>query len=76
MQLKDITGSDVGAILISILLGLGLAALFRKACSDGRCVVVQGPDPREVSKNVYKVAEDCYTYTPYVAPCTDDAVKS
>jgi hypothetical protein len=73
MIIKDIMKSDSGAIVVSIVLGLGLAALFRRACSGQGCIVIQGPNPKEVSEYVYKVQEDCYTYTPYVAPCTHNS---
>lgn len=68
-MIKKIMQSDAGAIFVSILFGLGLAALFRKACTGNNCIVVQGPNPAEVAKHVYKVKDDCYTYTPYVTSC-------
>ena len=58
-----------GRILISVLLGLGLASLFRKVCSGKSCVIVQGPSPEETQKYYYKIDEDCYKYTPYVTSC-------
>lgn len=63
--LKDETGSAV----ISVILGLGLAALFRRACKGGRCVVVKSPKLDELRRFVYKVDDDCYKYTPHVVPC-------
>ena len=63
--LKDDTGSAV----ISVILGLGLAALFRRACKGGRCVVVKSPKLEELRRFVYKVDDDCYKYTPHVVPC-------
>lgn len=58
-----------GSVIVSALVGLGLAALFRKACKDKSCVVVQGPPPEETSKYVYKVRDKCYKYTPEEAAC-------
>ncbi len=60
---------QAGSILISILLGLGLAAVFRKACTGANCVVVRPPDMKEVNKYVYKLDESCYKYTPKPIPC-------
>ena len=73
MALKELLHSDAGGIVISIILGLGLAALFMKACSGPNCVVVKGPDPSEVAKYVYKIRDDCYKYDPYITPCADHA---
>ena len=69
MMIRDIMRSDGGAIIVSIVLGFGLAAMFRKACSGSGCIIIHGPNPKEIAKYVYKVKDDCYTYTPYVAPC-------
>ena len=69
MQVKKVMNSNGGSILISVLLGLGLAAMFRKACSGDGCVVIKSPNLAEVQKHVYKVESDCYKYTPEVIPC-------
>jgi hypothetical protein len=59
-----------GRVLVSVILGLGLAALFRRACVGEGCVVIQAPDSREVEDYVYKNANDsCFRYTPNVVPC-------
>lgn len=69
MQVKKVMSSNGGSILISVLLGLGLAAMFRKACSGDGCVVIKSPNLGEVQKHLYKVESDCYKYTPEVIPC-------
>ena len=60
----------VGSIVISVVLGLGLAALFRRACQGDNCVVVRAPRSEEVEKYYYKVNESCYKYTPYPVDCS------
>jgi len=61
--------SKVGQIIISIILGFGLATIFRKVCKDNNCIMIQGPKVSEVNKYFYKIDESCYKYTPYVTPC-------
>ena len=39
MFMKRFTDSLFGRILISVLLGLGLATLFRKVCKDRKCLI-------------------------------------
>lgn len=68
-HLSRLVDTDKGQIIVSILLGLGLAALFRKVCSNNSCVIVQGPDPNEVSKSYYRISDDCYKYTPVIIEC-------
>lgn len=61
--------NHVGQIIISIILGFGLATVFRKVCKDNNCIVVTGPKISETNKYVYKIENDCYKYKPYVTPC-------
>jgi hypothetical protein len=68
-MIKDFINNSKGQIAISIILGLGLAALFRKVCEGNNCIVIQGPSKAEIEKYYYKVKDDCYKYTPYNAPC-------
>lgn len=62
---------DTGSIIISVILGFGLAAIFRRACTGDRCIVVKAPKIDDVNKFVYKVDQDCFKYSPYVVPCDD-----
>ena len=43
--------SSKGRIIISIILGLGLASLFRRVCNDRNCMVFKGPSLEEVNNN-------------------------
>lgn len=69
MILSDIMDNPTGRIIVSIILGFGLATIFRKVCSGHSCVVIKGPPINEVSKYYYKIDEDCYKYTPYTSSC-------
>lgn len=60
-----------GVIVFSIVLGLGIAALFRSVCSDGKCVVIEGPSLEEVNKYYYKIEDQCYRYIPVAAECNE-----
>lgn len=62
-------GSETGVIIISILLGIGLATVFRKECLNNNCVVIQGPNPNEITKYFHKMNEKCYKYTPEMVDC-------
>ena len=61
----------IGRIIISVLLGLGLATIFRQVCKGNSCIIVNGPNPSEVQRNYYKLDEDCYKYTPYYVKCDE-----
>jgi hypothetical protein len=66
---SQILDDPIGRIIVSILLGLGLASIFRKVCTGKSCVIIHGPNPKDVSDYYYKVDEDCFKYTPYTTEC-------
>ena len=53
MNLKRLVSSDFGVKMLSIILGLGLATLFRKVCKGRNCMVFKGPPMKEVEKTIY-----------------------
>jgi hypothetical protein len=58
-----------GQMIISFILGIGLASLFRKVCKDRNCIVFKAPDFDEVTKNVYTYGDKCYAFTKSAVPC-------
>ena len=69
MLMKKVMTDNGGSILISVLLGLGLAAVFKRVCHGDGCVVIKSPNMSEIKKHVYKIDSDCYKYTPESIPC-------
>ena len=59
MQLEKFFSSNSGKIIISIILGLGLASLFRKVCNDRNCIVFKAPPLDELNNNIYKYNDKC-----------------
>jgi hypothetical protein len=62
MNLKRLVGTSLGRNVISILLGLGLATLFRKVCNDKNCIVFNGPVITDIEDKTFKHGEKCYKY--------------
>lgn len=69
MYVKQVANSPMGSIIISVIFGLGLAALFQRACHGDSCIVVKSPSLKEVDKYTYKIEQSCYKYEPEVIPC-------
>lgn len=63
MEFKRLLNSEYGIKLLSIILGLGLATLFRKVCKGRNCMVFKGPPMDEVKKTIYKKNDKCYRFT-------------
>ena len=68
-MITKIMDTEYGSLIISIIIGLGLASFFKKVCKNGRCVIIKGPAINEINKNIYKIDDECYKYTPYVTNC-------
>ena len=69
--------SREGQIMMSVILGFGLATLFRRVCKGRSCIVIKGPKLSEVQGFVYRIDDRCYKYKHQVVPCDkDDAVVS
>ena len=58
-----------GQYIISFILGMGIASLFRKICKDRNCLVFKAPDFDEVAKNVYTYDNKCYSFTKNSVTC-------
>jgi hypothetical protein len=69
-MLKDILKTDIGRILLSVILGFGLATMFVKVCNGSGCTVIQGPPMKEIDKSVYRIDDICYKYIPVVTDCS------
>ena len=69
MNFQRLLNSSLGRIIISVLLGLGLATLFRKVCTDGSCLQFNGPVINEVDGKTYQFGEFCYKYELHPHTC-------
>ena len=62
MNLKRLLYTEFGQLLISIMLGLGLATIFREACEGKNCLIFNGPVINEIDGKIYKFGEYCHKY--------------
>jgi hypothetical protein len=69
MLVKKLLNDNMGSIIVSIILGMGLAAMFRRACKGDGCIVVKAPSAKDLQRYHYKIDADCFKYTPEVVPC-------
>lgn len=67
--------SKSGHIIISIILGFGLACLFRKVCKDRECIIYSAPDFKKIKDKIFKFDEKCYKYTKETSTCNDKPIK-
>lgn len=69
MDINRLLNTKAGSIVVSIILGLGLAALFRRACKNNSCIVIKGPKMEDIHDYYYKINNDCWKYEPVFAEC-------
>ena len=72
MNIKRLLHSKIGKSIISILLGLGLATLFRKVCSDRNCIVFKAPEPSKIKGQIFKFDKKCYKYKENTEKCNNN----
>jgi hypothetical protein len=67
--LGDIMKHRAACLLISAILGFGLAAAFFRVCQGRDCVVYTGPSTEYVTSNVWRDGKECYKYSVKAAEC-------
>jgi hypothetical protein len=69
LHLSRFIHSESGKIIMSILLGFGLASLFRSVCKDKNCIIFHAPPLEEIKDKIYKYDNKCYKYSTKSATC-------
>jgi len=68
MNLRRLLNSEMGRIIISILMGIGLATMFRRVCNDKNCITFKGPILGDIDGKIYKHGEKCFSYSAITTP--------
>jgi hypothetical protein len=58
---------------MSILLGFGLASLFRKVCKDKNCLIFHAPPLDDFKDKIYKSNGKCVKYNNVPTKCSINA---
>ena len=72
MNLRRLVNSPTGRIIISVILGLGLASLFYKVCKDKDCIHFSGPVIKQVDGKIFQYDHKCFKYDAVPVTCKDD----
>ncbi len=60
------------ATLISFILGIGLATMFRPICKGPDCLVIRGPPVQELRETVYQFGSRCVEFKTRTVECPKD----
>ena len=62
--------SQTGKYVMSVLIGLGLASLFRSVCKGKNCVLFYAPPLEELKGKIYKSGSNkCVRFNPIATKC-------
>jgi len=64
-----------GQIILSVILGMGLAIIFSRACIGRNCIIVRGPNPAVIDNKIYQFNNECYKFTPNSVSCEKNSKK-
>ena len=70
LAIKDLINSTRGKYVFSILLGIGLASLFRKACESRNCMVFKAPTLDNIKNKIFGHNNKCYNFNEQSTSCT------
>ena len=62
LHLSKFTTSKTGKFIASLLLGFGLAAIFRTVCKGDNCIIFHAPPLEDIEDKVFKQDGKCYSY--------------
>jgi hypothetical protein len=62
INLGKFVHTETGKVIMSLLLGFGLASLFRTVCKDKNCLTFHAPPLEEIKDKIYKENEKCVKY--------------
>jgi len=69
MYLDKFVHSKTGKIIMSILLGIGLATFFRSVCKGSQCRIISAPPMKEIDGQTYKFNDKCYKFEKKAISC-------
>jgi hypothetical protein len=74
--LAEFMKQESGCTIISVVLGLGLAAMFYKVCNGKNCIIMKGPEIDYVTQNIWKKGDTCFKYTYKKVDCPNEDDKN
>lgn len=73
INLKEIINSKRGRYVFSILLGLGLATIFRQSCKSNNCLLFKAPTLDKIKNRTFSYNNKCYKFNEYAITCNRDS---
>tara|TARA_B110000305_G_scaffold130979_1_gene146374 strand:- start:189 stop:428 length:240 start_codon:yes stop_codon:yes gene_type:complete len=66
--------TNTGKTIMSIILGLGLASLFRKVCKNYNCIQLYAAPLDKIEGKIFQLGDKCVKYNYETAKCHDGSL--
>ena len=63
--------SKYSNIILSIILGIGLATIFKVTCDNNSCNKYMAPATTKIESHIWGHGSKCYKYKAKTIPCTN-----
>ena len=65
--------TETGRYIMSMILGFGLASLFRTVCKGKNCLIFHAPPLDQFKDKIYKNNGECVKYNSIATKCNSNA---
>ena len=72
INLSKFVNSENGRILMSIILGFGLSALFKFTCKGKNCIIYNAAPSEEIKDKIFTFNQKCYKFEETSAECDNN----
>ena len=69
MNFKKLIYSERGKLILSIIIGFGIATFFRKTCKDKSCLSFKAPPVDDIEDKTYQFNDKCYQFVQKQSTC-------
>ena len=74
MSILSILDTETGQVMLSMILGLGLASLFKRVCTDEKCVIYIPPADNKINNRIFTQNGKCYKYVRETINCVPSSI--
>ena len=72
MNIKKIINGKYSSYIFAVILGFGLATLFRKACNGRNCIIHKAAPIDIIKDKVFKYNDKCYKFKESAETCNSN----
>ena len=75
MNIKRLIYGKYSKIIISIIIGFGLATIFRRICNESDCLEFRAPVQKKLEDTIYKEDNHCFKFNYRNTRCDNNKKK-